>query len=419
MPTKINKVYLPDVVGGGYGDFWRFKGRYRVVKGSRASKKSKTTALWYIWNIVKYPGANLLVVRMTERTLRDSCFADLKWAIHRLQLDPWFKTTTNPLSITYIPTGQKILFRGLDNPLKVTSITVDTGILCWLWCEEAYELMKEDDFDMLDESIRGTIPDEYAGLFKQITLTLNPWSDRHWIKRRFFDAPTSDNILAKTTNYLCNEWLDDADRRVFDDMKKNNPKRYKVAGLGEWGVTEGIIFNNWEVADLTDMIPRFSNVYNGLDFGFAADPNAFIRFDYEHAQKKIYVFDEMYKTGMQNDELAAEIKNRISPYDYVTCDSADPKTIDYLNRCGIRAVPSVKGPDSINFGIDWLQQYTIVIHKDCTHFQDEIANYAWQKDKFGSLLQKPIDENNHLIDALRYGSEPLQFQSRASAGKRL
>lgn len=127
------KIYLPDVIGKGYGDFWRFKGRYRVIKGSRASKKSATTALWFIYHLMKYPKANLLAVRKVERTLRDSCYAQLKWAIHRLGVDDYFHCTKSPLEITYKPTGQKILFRGMDDPLKITSITVDKGALCWVW----------------------------------------------------------------------------------------------------------------------------------------------------------------------------------------------------------------------------------------------------------------------------------------------
>ena len=148
MKLKINKVFLPKLVGKGYGKFWRFKGRYRVCKGSRGSKKSKTTALWFIFNIIKYPKANLLVVRKSERTLKDSCYTDLKWAMNKLGVAHLFKCTLSPLEITYIPTGQKILFRGLDDPLKITSITVEHGSLCWVWIEEAYELMDEKSFDM-------------------------------------------------------------------------------------------------------------------------------------------------------------------------------------------------------------------------------------------------------------------------------
>lgn len=141
---KINyqKINLPEVVGKGYKTFWNFKGRYRVVKGSRASKKSKTTALWYIYNLMKYSSANLLVIRKTYRTLKDSCFTELKWAVKRLQVGAWWEFKESPLEATYKPTGQKIYFRGLDDPLKVTSVTVDTGVLCWMWINIAVHIIK-------------------------------------------------------------------------------------------------------------------------------------------------------------------------------------------------------------------------------------------------------------------------------------
>lgn len=170
---RKTEIRLPDIVGKGYGTFWNWKGRYRVCKGSRASKKSKTMALWVIVNMMKYPDANTLVVRKVFGTLKDSCFTELKWAIHRLGVDDFWKIRESPLEMTYSPTGQKIYFRGLDDPLKVTSITVKHGYLCFMWLEEAYEVGNEADFDMLNESIRGAIPEE-TGLFKQVTLTLNP-----------------------------------------------------------------------------------------------------------------------------------------------------------------------------------------------------------------------------------------------------
>ena len=259
-------VKLSEVVGKGYKTFWNFKGRYLVCKGSRASKKSKTTALRFIHNIMKYEGANLLVIRKTFRTLKDSCFTELKWAIRRLGVEDQWAIKESPLELTYVPTGQKIYFRGLDDPLKVTSITVDVGQLCWMWIEEAYEITKESDFDTLDESIRGA---SQGNLFKQIVLTFNPWNERHWIKKRFFDHPEDPDILAMTTNYMCNEWLDAADHAVFERMKRDNPRRYRVAGLGDWGIVDGLIFENWkeELFDLED-IKRIPNIHSafGLDF---------------------------------------------------------------------------------------------------------------------------------------------------------
>ena len=156
---KKEYISLPEIVGKGYKSFWHFKGRYRVVNGGRASKKSKTTALWYIYNLMKYPEANLLVVRKIFRTLKDSCYKELKWAVKRLRVEHLWDFTLSPLEAVYKPTGQRIYFRGLDDPLKVTSIAVDVGCLCWLWIEEAYEVMKEDDFNILDESIRGETPE--------------------------------------------------------------------------------------------------------------------------------------------------------------------------------------------------------------------------------------------------------------------
>lgn len=395
-----HKIYLPDVVGKGYGTYWNFKGRYRVCKGSRASKKSKTTALNFIVRMMQYPQANLLVVRQTAKSIADSCYTELEWAIHRLGVEKYWACKTSPQEMIYKPTGQKIYFRGLDDPYKITSITVSTGVLCWLWIEEAYEIMEEASFDTLDECIRGQVPD---GLFKQTTLTFNPWNATHWLKERFFDV-VDDNILAMTTNYLCNEWLDQADSLMFADMKVRRPRRYEVAGLGNWGVTEGVIFDNWTVEDFNTK--GFDNFYNGQDFGYAADPNAYIRVHVDMGRKRIYVLDEIYKAGMQDEELAEELRKRMPQDEYVTCD-IDNKSIDYLRRRGIRAVPAFKGPNSINYGIKFLQGYEIIIHPNCVHFHHEISNYQWQKDKYGNWLEKPVDKDNHLMDALRYAVEPL------------
>lgn len=166
----MSAIKLSEIVGGGYADFWHTDKRYRVVKGSRASKKSTTAALWYIVNLMARPRANLLVVRRYGRTLKDSCYAQLRWAIDRLGFSEYWHATTNPMELVFTPTGQKILFRGLDDGIKITSITVAKGVLCWVWLDEAFEV-REDDFNKLDMSIRGQMP---AGLYPQLTLTFNP-----------------------------------------------------------------------------------------------------------------------------------------------------------------------------------------------------------------------------------------------------
>lgn len=404
---KTNEVYLPEVIGKGYGTYWNYKGRYRVVKGSRASKKSTTTALNMIYRIMTYPNSNGLVIRKVFRTIKDSCFSQLKWAIHRLKVDKYWKATNSPLELTYLPTGQKILFRGLDDPLKVTSVAVDKGSLCFLWIEEAYEIMSEDDFNMLDESIRGQVPD---GLFKQITLTLNPWNDRHWIKKRFFDTEDKD-ILAITTNYKCNEWLDESDLKVFETMKTHNPKRYRVAGLGEWGVVDGLVYENvredrFNKEDVIKNNPDIKPVF-GLDFGYTNDPTALFCGLLDLENYKIYVFDELYEKGLSNKNIYKEIEKMGYRKERIIADSAEPKSIDELKDLGLyRISPAKKGKDSILNGVQFIQNFEIIVHPRCVNFMTEITNYQWAKDKFNKAINEPIDDFNHLQDAMRYAIEP-------------
>ncbi len=402
LKTKHVKIHLPDVVGKGYKTFWNFRGRYRVCKGSRASKKSKTTALWYIYNMMKLPGSNLLVIRKTGRTLKDSCFTELKWAVSRLQVDHLWRFRESPLEAEYIPTAQKIYFRGMDDPLKVTSITVNVGVLCWMWIEEAYEIMKEEDFNTLDESIRGECPDH---LFKQITLTFNPWNERHWLKGRFFDTQDPD-VLALTTNYMCNEWLDEADLRVFERMKQTNPRRYAVAGLANWGVVQGLVYERWkeEMFSVSDL-PKDAQSAFGLDFGYTNDPTALFCGFVSLEQKRLYVWDEVYQKGMSNKAIRDQIVRMGYSKERITADSAEPKSIDELKGLGLRVTGAKKGKDSINNGIQWIQDLEIIIHPRCVSFLTEISNYQWKTDKFNKKLNEPEDDNNHLMDAMRYALE--------------
>ena len=403
---KTKKIYLPEKVGKGYKQFWDFKGRYLVCKGSRASKKSKTTALKIIYRMMQpqYREANAIVFRKTYRTLKDSCFSDLRWAIHRFEVDDFWETRLSPLEITYKPTGQKILFRGLDDPLKVTSISVDKGYLCWAWLEEAYELLKEEDFDMIDESIRGAIPDP---LYKQWIITFNPWNEKHWIKRRFFDRQ-DDNILAMTTNYKCNEWLDASDLKLFEDMRLHNPRRYRVAGLGDWGIVEGLIYENWIERSFTLDNIRHCQTISGLDFGYTNDPTAFLIGFIDQDAKKLYIWDEIYKKGLTNRMIYQEIQDAGYAKEKITADSAEPKSIDELRELGLRVHGARKGRDSINNGIQYIQDYQIIVHPRCVNFLTEINNYTWDSDKFGDRINVPIDDFNHLMDALRYAVSDLQ-----------
>lgn len=412
---EINKstISLPKIIGKGYGKFWKFKGRYRVVKGGRGSKKSCTTALWLIYNIMKYPLANALVVRKFYNTHRDSTFAQLKWAINRLGVTHLWKTTMNPLEMIYIPTGQKILFRGFDDPQSITSITVEKGYLCWCWIEEAFQITDESEFNKLDMSIRGELPNGY---FKQITLTFNPWSENIWIKKRFFDAELDDDIFVDTTNYLCNEFLGEDDIRVFNKMKDKQPRRYSIEGLGNWGIAEGLIFNNWRVENFSENdilaiedrhgVPEYQKLF-GLDWGFTA-PTGVIYCLASEKEKKIYIPREYYKIGVTNIQLVKDLMDLHWDKELIKADSAEPKSIEEVRQLGLTRIrPAKKGPDSIRAGILKLQDYEIIVHPRCEHTIIELNNYVWDTNTDGKIINDPIDDYNHLMDPLRYACENL------------
>lgn len=408
MNSKI-KVNLPEKIGKGYKTFWNFKGRYRAVKGGRGSKKSTTAAQWFIYNMMKYPLANTLVVRRVFNTHKDSTWTQLKWATYNLNVSHLWYFSKSPLEATYIPTGQKILFRGLDDPMGITSITVEKGYLCWVWFEEAFQVMDEDAFNKVDMSIRGELPEDY---FKQITMTFNPWSEKHWIKKRFFDRP-DQNTMAITTSYRCNEFLGQDDINLFEEMKEKNPRRYSIEGEGEWGIAEGLVYENFcEMEFDPEEVSKHSGVTAlfGLDFGYTNDPTAFVASLLDKENRAIYIYDEIYKKALTNKDIYNEISYRGYAKEKITADGAEPKSIEELKRLGLRRIRAArKGPDSISFGIQKLQDYMIYIHPRCENALVEFNNYIWDS-KNGQPLNKPIDDFNHLLDALRYATESMEKQ---------
>ena len=426
IPEIKTEKSLPELLGRGYKTFWNSKHRYRVLKGGRGSKKSTTASFWFPYMMMRYwhkykLKPHTLVIRRYYNTHKDSTYAQLKWAINHMGVAHLWKATKSPLELTYIPSGQKIMFRGLDDPQSITSITVEDGYLCWTWWEEAFQCTNEDDFNKVDLSIRGEIP---APLFKQHTLTFNPWSDKIWLKRRFFDIVGStgvndeENVLAITRNYDCNEFLGADDLRIFEQMKLKNPRRYSIEGEGNWGIAEGLVFENWQELefDFESMrralnnydIPKYRQLY-GMDFGYTNDPTAFIAILADEKAKELFIFDEIYKTYMKNDQIYNAVKYKGYDHQRIAADSSAPKDIDTLKELGLHRIYGAKKPKgSVNSGIQKLQDYKIYVHPRCTNTIVELSNYVWQPDRHtGKPSNEPMDEYNHLMDALRYATFEL------------
>lgn len=404
----MSKVKLSEIIGGGYDDFWNCEKRYRVLKGGKGSKKSATTALNFIVRLMKIPSSNLLVVRQIMNTHRDSTFAQLKWAQERLGVSEFWKNTVSPMEMVYIPTGQRIIFRGFDDVLKLASTTVPTGFLNFVWVEEAFEISSEADFDKLDLSVpRGTVA---PPLFKQTTLTFNPWSGTHWLKKRFFDVE-NENTATFSTNYLINEFLDKTDRLVFERMKKTNRRKYEVAGLGNWGISEGLVYENWSVGE--KVIPESDRYkwksFFGLDYGYTNDPTGFVGFLANPIDKELYIFCEFSKRRMLNCDIAEEIKSLGFSKERIRADCAEPKSNDDLRRLGIsRITPSVKGRDSILNGISAINEYKITVNPRCINMIRELSSYIYERRTGENGLRLPKDSDNHLCDAMRYAFEDVK-----------
>lgn len=405
------KLSITKTIGSGYNEFWHNKNFYRVVKGSRGSKKSKTTALNFIYRLMEYEWANLLVVRRFSNTNKQSTYTDLRWATNRLGVKHLFKFNDSLPEITYKPTGQKILFRGLDDPLKITSITVENGILCWAWFEEAYQIETFDKFSTVVESIRGSIDD--SEFFKQITVTFNPWSERHWLKPTFFDEDTKlNNTFSYTTTYRVNEWLDEVDIARYEDLYRTNPRRARIVCDGDWGVAEGLVFENFEVKEF-DWVKKLKEkqvVAHGSDFGFTQDPTTLISTIVDIQNKELWIYDEHYQRGMLTDEIYQMYLDKGLKNAKIIADSAEKRLITEIKRKGISNLkPSIKGQGSIMQGVQFIQGFKIYVHPTCEHTIEELNTYTFDQDKDGNWLNKPIDANNHLMDALRYSLEEFHF----------
>lgn len=377
--------------------------RTQIYFGGSASGKSKFLSQRTIYDILQ-GGRNYLITRQVGRTIRGSVFTEINKVINEWELENLFQVNKSDMLIT-CENGYQIIFAGLDDVEKLKSLTPSRGEITDVWVEEATEIEKNSLKQLYKRQRGGS-----EKTSKRITLSFNPILQTHWLYKDYFaslgwaDEQTEYNngalSILKTT-YKDNKFLTSDD--IKDLENETDPYYYSVYTLGNWGILGNVIFTNFRIEDLSSKRDQFTNRRVGLDFGFASDPAAMPVTHYDKARKTIYVYDEIYETGLTNDTLAIEISRKTG--DRVVCDSSEPKSIAELNKYGVYAVGAKKGKDSVKFGIDWLKQQTIVIDKACVNFANEIRQYKWKEDAGGNAIPVPVDKNNHLIDALRYAYE--------------
>jgi len=397
MELIPKRKYFNDV----YWDFLGDSTRNQIFFGGASSGKSYFIAQRVVMDTLC--GRNTLVLRNVARTIRGSCWNEVVKAISIMGFTAWFNVSKTEMLITAVNNGSQILFSGLDDSEKIKSITPAKGVLTDIWIEEATEIAR-DDYKQLEKRLRGQ--SEHP---KRITLSFNPIYKEHWLYTEFFgnwdESKTSyrdDGLSILKTTYLDNRFLTDDDKSALEN--ETDPYYREVYSLGNWGVLGDVIFRNWRTEDLTEFKKTADKLYFGLDFGFSSDPAAAVKVHYDKAHKRIYILDELYERGMTNSELAGLLKPFVGQH-YITCDSAEPKSIKELQGLGIKALSAKKGPDSVMHGIQWLQGHEIIVDVKCQHMKNELQLYQYRKDKDGNSMRVPEDRNNHVIDSLRYCME--------------
>lgn len=379
--------------------------RYIVMKGSAGSGKSVDTAQHYILRLMSDPGRNLLCVRKSDVTNRDSTFAELQGAIFRMfgeQYKKYWYINSSDMRLECIANHNQIFFRGVNDEKqreKLKSIAVKRGKLTDVWIEEATELT-QSDFEIIDDRLRGELP---KGQFYQIRLTFNPVSSSHWIKKHFFDRADPD-VFTHHSTYKDNRFIDDAYYRRMERRKEVDPDGYRIYGLGEWGEVGGLILTNYVVEDFDTSPERFDYVVNSQDFGYNhADCIGEVGFK----DGELYLCREIYEFEKDTGELI-ELADKRGFNKSLTmwCDSAEPDRIKMWRKAGYKARGVKKEPNSVRAQIDYLKLHKIHIHPSCINTIKEIQQWKWKKnEKTNEYLDEPVNFFDDAMAMLRYSIE--------------
>lgn len=387
-----------DIKRGQHTHYW--------LKGGRGSTKSSFISVEIIFGMMQDPNANALVMRKVAVNLKDSVYEQLLWAIEALGVSHLWKAKLSPLQLSYGPTGQKILFRGADEPKKIKSTKFRKGYCKYIWYEETDEFAGMQEIRTINQSLmRG------GSTFFVFYSYNPPKSQSNWVNQESMQP--MGNRLVHTSDYrtVPAAWLGEAFLQEAEYLKEINEKAYRHEYLGEVVGTGGAVFDNVVVENITDaQISTFDRIYNGVDWGYYPDPWAFNRMHYDAARQILYIFGELtgYKKG--NRQTADDLlKYGITPNDLITADSAEPKSIADYRNYGLNCRGAVKGPGSVDYSMKWLQSLTKIVIDParCPDTAKEFTTYEYERNKEGEVISGYPDKNNHHIDAVRYSMEPV------------
>lgn len=407
----MSEIRLSEKIGPAFydvaHDVFRHGHTHYDFSGGRGSLKSSTVSVLVPLLLINNPGTHALVLRKVANTIRDSVYAQYIWAIGELGMAAYWEAKVSPMELIYKPTGQKIMFRGADDPMKIKSIKVPFGYIAVTHFEEKDQFAGRAEIrNILQSTMRG------GSVFWNFESYNPPISRDNWANKDSLEE-RADRLCHKSTYLQAPpEWLGEQFLAEAEHLKATDERAYQHEYLGIPVGTGGNVFENLELREITDEeMSHFDQIYQGVDYGWFPDPFAFIRLHYDRARETIYLMDEIYQNKLTNEASGNIIIQRGYKDAYITCDSAEPKSVVDYRAMGLPAKAAVKGPGSVDYGMKWLQRRKIVIDRKRTpNAYNEFVNYEYERNKDGDIISGYPDANNHLIDATRYALERISRQ---------
>ena len=407
----MSDIFLSEKIGPAFydiaHDIFHHGHTHYDFSGGRGSLKSSTVSIIVPLLLVGNPGTHALVLRKVANTIRDSVYAQYIWAIGELGMAAYWEAKVSPMELIYKPTGQKIMFRGADDPMKIKSIKVPFGYIAVTHFEEKDQFAGRAEIrTILQSTMRG------GSVFWNFESYNPPISRDNWANKDSLEE-RADRLCHKSTYLQAPpEWLGEQFLAEAEHLKETDERAYQHEYLGIPVGTGGNVFDNLELREITDEeMSHFDHIYQGVDYGWFPDPFAFIRLHYDRARETIYLMDEIYQNKLTNEASGNVIIQRGYKDAYITCDSAEPKSVADYRAMSLPAKAAVKGPGSVDYGMKWLQRRKIVIDRKRTpNAYTEFVNYEYERNKDGDIISGYPDANNHLIDATRYALERISRQ---------